>query len=158
MFVKSGFFLLGRSIQSVSGFDRIVQREIENWTNGFCVKMQVKPKGAFLILTKNKNRLIYSSKNVKKADLTILFRNLEAGFMLLSAQMGTPQAYAQNRLEIYGPINRSMQLIRILNRVQTYLLPKFLVKKTMTKVPEIPFLYLFFQKLRLYSLGILLGI
>ena len=63
-------------------------------------------------------------------------KNIESAVLIFTAQIGTPQGYAEHRMSIKGDIGQAMSLIRCLNIVQAYLFPKIISKRILKRVPN----------------------
>jgi len=151
-------FCLGRGFQAVSGTDPEIEKEIEAWDEGFSILFEVAPEGPFLHLRKGKDRMLFAGMRSAEADLVVHFKNIEAAFMVLTTQMGTPRAFAEHRIGVRGNIPEAMRLIRCLNYVQYYLFPAFIVGRVMKRLPPIPAGRLLSGRARVYLMGIPLGL
>jgi hypothetical protein len=134
--VKANFFILGRGLQAASRFDSQVKNEVSDWDEGFTVMMKVQPRGPSLAWKKSNGRMKYVGSKAVKADLTVVMKNLESALLMMTAQIGTAQAYAQHRLGLEGSIVDAMTLTRCLNSAETYLFPKFISKKILKRPPK----------------------
>ncbi|MBF0242965.1 MAG: hypothetical protein HQK64_10900 [Desulfamplus sp.] len=154
--VKIIFFVLGRAFQSASKHDEEIQKEIASWQNGFTLLMKVLPDGPYMGLQKRDNMLEFKGSELKQADLEIYFRNVESAFMIMTPQMGAPQAFAEKRMSIKGDLGIATTFTRTLVIVMSTLYPKFIVKRLVKRVPPLTLKRL---QLRawLYTFGILLG-
>jgi hypothetical protein len=155
--VKTTFFSLGRGFQSASRFDSQIKEEISDWDEGFTIAMKVQPKGPALAWRKSRGKMKYIGSKAAEADLSVIMKNLESAFLMMTARIGTAQAYAQNRLALEGNIADSMTLTRCLNIVEAYLFPRFISKRILKRPPEMG-IKRQFTRLLIYSLGVTLGI
>jgi hypothetical protein len=151
-------FCLGRGFQSVSGIDPDVKKEIEAWDEGFSILFEVAPGGPYLHLRKEKGRIRFLGLRKADADLVIHFKNIEAAFMVLTAQSGTPRAFAEHRVSVRGNLQEAMRLIRCINYVQYYLFPAFIAGKVIKRLPTIPVGRLFYGRAFVYLFGVPLGL
>jgi len=151
-------FCLGRGFQTVSGTDPDVRREIEAWDEGFGILFEVAPDGPFLSLRKGKDRMLFAGMKSADADMVVRFKNIEAAFMVLTAQSGTPRAFAEHRISVRGHLPEAMRLIRCLNYVQYYLFPAFIARRVIKRLPPIPAGRLFRGRARVYLAGVPLGL
>ncbi len=134
--VRTGFFILGRGLQAASRFDSYVKKEISRWDEGFTVMMKVRPEGPSLAWEKLNGRIRYMVSRSVEADLVILIKNLDTALLMVTAQIGTFHAYAQNRIALEGNIVDAMILTRCLNAVEAYLFPKFVSRKILKRLPK----------------------
>lgn len=136
MVVKIVLFVLGRGFQCVAARDETVKKEVAGWDESFSIMFQVLPRGLYMSLQKKNGRLQFMGLTKSYADLVINFKNVESAFMVFTAQLGTPQGYAQHRLSVEGDISKAMSLIRCLDVVEFYLFPKFIARKILKRVPR----------------------
>jgi len=146
---KIVFFILGKGIKAASILDQDAKKEIDSMKNGFTFLFEVEPNGPYMALQKQTEKLKYLGQKQRDADLTISFKNIDAAFMMLTAQMSFSEAYCQARIGVKGDPAQSMVLYRISNIVQFYLWPKIIAKMVLKKVPAMT-LKKFFIRILLY--------
>lgn len=152
-------FCLGRGFQTVSGRDPDVKKEAGAWDEGFRILFEVLPGGPYLSLRKEEGRIRFLGlKETGDSDLVIQFKNIEAAFMVLTTQMGTPRAFAEHRIGVRGNIPEAMRLIRCLNYVQYYLFPAFIARRVIKRLPPIPAGRLLTGRAFVYLFGVPLGL
>jgi len=157
--VKIIFDILARVFSATSKFDESLQKEVSNWPEDLKIVLSVRGTNLFLGLKRTKSaKLIPTKITPEEADAHIMFKNIDSAFMLVTAQMGIPEAYAQKRFIVKGDISFSMSLIRCLNLVQAYLFPRFIARRVIRNIPRIPFIKRYLGRLRLYFLAIPFGI
>jgi hypothetical protein len=159
--VRVVLFVLGRSLQSLSKNDREIQAEVAAWPAGLTLMMRVLPDcGAMAVQKAEGGRLRYLGARLPedRADIVIYIQNIEAGFRLLTGQVGTDVAYARHNIAARGDISLTVSLTRVLNRVETYLFPAFIARGLMKRLPEIPFFRKNLLRLKAYFLAIPFGI
>ena len=154
--VRIVFFIFGRGICVSSRFDSKIQNELKTWPENLTLKYTVDPIGPSLVLKKANNRLNMSMSS--EADLIIVIKSIEIAYQLLTAQMGTIQAFMEHRATMKGDVVIATSLIRILNRVQTYLFPRVIVKRLIKRPPKIPWYTRYYGRIRIMILGIPFGI
>ena len=154
---KVSMISLGRSFQVASALDQTIQEEIRAWPEGFTIVMKVMPGGPCMVMTKIGERMKYMGGKEREADLLVMFKNLESALLVLTAQMGTPQAFAECRVSVKGNLTDAMIMTRCLNVTQAYLMPKFMGKKIMKRVPGIPFGQLIKNRAIIYTVGVPFG-
>ncbi len=159
--IKLAFFFLGRAAQIVSKVDPDIQNETARWPENYLILYKVLPKGPRMALARNRQgHLEYRGSKVREeeADLTVTIKNIKSAFMVFTFQMGMNQAYAQNRLSVRGDIPTAMSQMRVLNLVQAYMLPEFVVKPVIMKMPKIRPVKKHFCRGLIYFFGIPFGI
>ncbi len=158
--VQAAIWLLGRAMACASRYDPVIQKELSNWPPGYTVMLKVRPDGPFGGWVKTESGSLSDQGcegDPRKSDLVIYFKNLESAFMVLFGRIGTPWAFAQHRMSIQGDLGQSMRFTRCLNRVQTFLYPRFLAGRLMKSPPDIPLGKRLYLRSLIYLLGIPLG-
>ncbi|MBF0258398.1 MAG: hypothetical protein HQK62_06105 [Desulfamplus sp.] len=150
------FLVLGRAFQCASQHDEEIRKEIEPWPEGFTLMMKVMPDGPSMGLEKKDNMLLFRGSQLKSANLEIYFRNVESAFMIMTPQMGSPQAFAEKRMSIKGDLGIATVFTRTLVIVMATLYPEIIVKKLVKRVPPLT-LKRAGLRVWLYTFGILLG-
>ncbi len=156
--IRIAFFILGRSIQSASHFDKIIQTELNEWPDSFLLVYKVFPNGPELALCKKNNLLKRCKHTERDPDMLIYIKNVEYAFKLMTSQKGSVQAFIEHGAFLKGDVTIALSLIRILNRIQVYLYPRFLVKRLVKRVPKINMSSRYIGRLRLIFLGIPFGL
>ncbi len=158
--VSTVFFILGRSLQSLSKRDETIRREVAAWPEGTKVLFRVLPKGPKLAFgNKQDGTLKYLGNKVGEQDATLVinFKNLEAAFLMMTAQLGTARAYAEHRMSVRGDLTIALSNIRCLNVVERYLFPTFIAKNVVKRLPDIPAGKRYARRLWVYTMGIVFG-
>ncbi|TWI65782.1 hypothetical protein LZ24_02968 [Desulfobotulus alkaliphilus] len=150
------FFVLGRAFQSAAKLDAGIRREVAEWEEGFTLAMCILPKGPSMLLKKVDGRIRYAGWAKEDADLIIRFKNIESAFLVLTPQMGSARAFAENRLSLVGDVARSMSFVRCLDRLLAYLYPAFICRPLVKRMP--PVLRPIRRRLYIYTLGIPFGL
>ncbi|HNX59854.1 MAG TPA: hypothetical protein PKK43_12195, partial [Spirochaetota bacterium] len=129
------------------------------WPDGFSFEMRVVPDGPSIILVKDKNVLIFRRNKIGslKADMVISFKNMKSAFLLLTAQMSTVRGYCEKRMSVSGDIMIATSIIRCMNIIETYLFPKIIARMVVKRIPDIPFLSVAMGRIRIYTIGLLIG-
>jgi hypothetical protein len=154
---RTMMFALGRGFQAASSLDEDVRREISVWPDGFTVTMKVMPRGPSLTWVKEAGRMRSLGGREQPANLTIMFKNLEAALLVLTARMGNPQAFAEHRLSVKGSLADAMILTRCLNITQAYLFPRLISGRIMKRAPRIPLGRLLKNRAIIYTAGVPFG-
>jgi hypothetical protein len=155
------FFVLGRGLQSAAKHDAAIQKEVAAWPENTVVLFTVLPEGPRMALTRSpEGRLTYAGAHVLDKDATIVvaFKNIQCAFMMLTAQVGTAQAYSEHRLAVRGDLVLALSIIRCLNVIERYLFPTFIAKNILRRLPQISFLKRNGLRTWIYLLGIPFGI
>lgn len=136
LYVKITFWLLSRSLKVVHKIDKEVEKfwsKIEN-SNSFA--FIIEPKGPCLVVKREGEKIITTTSCKEQADILFIFKTINSAFSVFSAQKPTIRAYAENRILIKGDIGDIMWVMRIMDRVQFYLFPRFIAKRVIKKFPD----------------------
>lgn len=157
---KTVLYILGRSIQYASKYENFIRNEAASWPDNFTFMMKVLPNYGTMAVRKTKNNQI---KNLGSrfpeadCDVVIYFKTLDGAFTTFTAQAGTDISYAQHRMKARGDLTYSMSVIRVLDRIETYLFPSFLAKRILKRVPSISFSKKQLMRFKIYLFGVILG-
>lgn len=156
--IKTGFWLLGRGLQSASRFDADLKNDASDWPSGFRICMTVLPGGPSFLLEKIDKQLKFKGlKYDSEADLLVEIRNTATAYRMILAQAGAHHIYAEHKIGVVGDIADSMRFIRMVNKVEGYLFFGPLNKKILKKRPKMTFRQIA-NTVHTYFLGIPFGI
>lgn len=153
--IKILLFFVGRGMQSASKYDPDVKKEIEAYPDNLTITMNILPNGSSMTIQKQGSALQYI-QNVQQPDLTISFKNIESAFMVLTAQIGTPQAYAEHRISVKGNVTYAVIFTRCMKILQGYLFIGIINKRIMKRLPPMP-LKKQLIRIYIYTIGIPFG-
>ena len=146
-YVAIMLWFVGRAIQAAAAMDETVKKEFENLPDGFTFSLGVLPNGPYMIVGKSKRGIVHYmgwdpvGKNIA---LSMKIKNIEAAVLLFTFQESTAVASARDRLIVDGEVPHACAVVRILDIVEVYLLPKFIAKLAVKRYPtEAPYINLF---------------
>lgn len=129
-------WFLGRGLQSCSVLDDNVKKEIQCFEEKTSILLKIEPSGPCMLLSKENSKLKFVGlKEVHDADLAIYFKNIEGAIAVLTGKISIAQSYAEHRFVMKGNVASGMCLVRCLCILESYLFPKFIVKKILKPVP-----------------------
>ena len=129
-------FFLYRGLNIVKKVDEEVLKEIASWNENIIIKIATYEDGPSLIIKKQQDKII-RIKEANKCDIEIVFKSLDAAFLVLTARKGISKAYAEHRFILKGDITKSMSLVRCIDIVETYLFPKVIAKNLVKTIKKI---------------------
>jgi hypothetical protein len=106
---------------------------------GFIFSVGAFPRGPWMVVEKDANgRVKYLGQRVKdrNIDLRMTLKSMDALLLLFTFQESTPVSNARNRLFVEGEVPHACTVVRILDMVQVYLLPKFIAKRAIKRYPR----------------------
>lgn len=138
LYVGLMFQVMGRALQAVSEIDSAVRAETGSLPEGFLFEMKVMPNGPSLIVEHiGDGRLYYHGDQPPRAiDLSIQFKHIAHAFLVLSFQEKTSEAFANDRMLVDGEISYAVRMTRVLNRLETFILPKLVAERAVKEYPE----------------------
>jgi len=136
MVVKTVLHILGKSMENVVKLDEKAREEVDPLPNDYTVQFEVSPKGPYMAVRKENDTIKYLGLKKVDADLSMVFRNVDVAFKMLTAQISFPEVYCQCGLGVRGNVAHSMIFYRFSNIVQFYLFPKLIAQKVLKRVDE----------------------
>ncbi|MGD9331884.1 MAG: hypothetical protein PVJ53_11260 [Desulfobacterales bacterium] len=146
-------WFMGRAVQAASRVDERVRREIETLPDQFTFALGILPAGPYLVVQKigaHRARYLGGAITAQPVDLTLAFKHLEAGMLTFTFRENTPVATARDRLIVDGEVANACTVVRILDIVQVYLLPKVIAKLAVKRYPRWPLGRKLINRVRIY--------
>jgi len=140
-YVAIMLWFVGRAIQAASAVDEEVKKEFERLPDYFTFSLGVMPDGPHMVVGKTKKGIVQYigwDPGDRKIDLKMKIKNIEAAMLLFTFQESTAVATARNRLIVDGEVPHACAVVRILNIVEVYLLPKILASMAVKRYPVWP--------------------
>ncbi|WP_431688383.1 hypothetical protein [Hahella sp. NBU794] len=151
LYVATMMQVVGRALQAISQEDNEIQRELSAFPENFTFAMKVLPSGPGLMLRKAADgSFIFLSDSDGEADLTIYIKHIEHAFRMLSFQESTATAFANDRMVVDGDISSAVRMVRALNRLEAFILPKLVAEMAIKEYPSITLPEKLIQGARIY--------
>jgi hypothetical protein len=141
IYLAVNLWFMGRAIQATSRVDEQVRREVHTLPDNFTFALGVMPAGPHFIVQKTETdtaRYIGWRIDAQPVDLKMEFKYLEAGMLTFTFRENTPVATARDRLIVDGEVAYACAVVRILDIVQIYLLPKVIARLAVKRYPRWP--------------------
>lgn len=132
---KVVLFFLYRGFKAGYKFDNRIKEEIDSWEDGFSAVIDTGIKDVKLCIKKENGKL-NKLKNIDKEDIVIVFKSIDAAFLMFTGRLGVAKAYAEHRFTLKGDINQTMSLVRVIDLVEAYLFPRIITKNVLKEVPK----------------------
>lgn len=129
-------FILGRGLSAASRLDPDVKREAKSWPEGFSIKMKIWPNGPSMAVHKVNGSLKPYQSDFDEEDVIVYFRNVDSAFLTFTAQISTPEAYAQHRIFAKGDIGMVMSFVRCLDVLEGHLFPRIINRLILRRKPK----------------------
>jgi len=139
IYVAAMLWFVGRAIQAAAKTDKNVKEEFKNLRDDFAFSLGVVPNGPVMIVGKTKEgKVKYQgwSKKGQKLTLEMNIKNIEAAMLVFTFQESTSVAFARNRFFVTGDLPDALAVVRILDLVEVYLLPKIITKLAVKRYPK----------------------
>lgn len=152
-YVKLMFDIMGRAMEAASQIDPVFERELKALSADFIFEMCVKPNGPGLVMQKQPDgTLKYLGVHTpKKPDLSIQFKHMAHAFLVLSFQESTARAFANDRMIVDGEISNALKMVRCLNRLEAFILPKVIAERAIKRYPKLTLQEKLSHGARIYS-------
>jgi len=136
-YVAIMLWFVGRAIQAAAKTDAVVKREFAVLPADFTLALGVLPGGPWMVVGRVNGRVKYLGWNPeeKKMHLRLGIKDIEAAILLFTFREKTAVATARNRLITSGELPYALAFIRVLDIVETYLLPKMIAKLAVKRYP-----------------------
>lgn len=137
LYMKVMLWFVGRAIVAASKEDWQVRQEFDALPDGLTFSLGVLPSGPRMVIRKEAGGTVrYLGQGKGEAiDLDLTIKHMQAFFMILSFQESTPTANARARLYVDGGVPEACAVVRVLDIVQVYLLPKFVATLAVKRYP-----------------------
>jgi hypothetical protein len=130
--------VIGRSLVAISRVDPKVQAELAPLPAHFVFRMTVLPDGpSFAVERTPAGVFALVQSSARRADLTVIFKHLRHAFLVFSFQEGTARAFANDRMFVDGQIAVAVRIVRVLERMEAVILPRFLARRALKRYPRI---------------------
>jgi hypothetical protein len=137
------FWFMGRSIEAAFKTDRQVRQLLDSVSKGMTFALSVAPDGPAMVLRKDKKgkvRYLDANLNDRQIDLTLTIKNISSAMLLFTFREAIVTAIARDRLIVSGDIPTACIIVRVLERVEFYLLPKALATLSVRRYPKLSML------------------
>ena len=138
-YVAIMMWFMGRAIQAAAAVDKAVRKEFAGLPDGFTFALSVMPHGPHMIVGKDQKGFVRYrgwEPEGKKIDVMMKIKNIEAAILLFTSQESTTTAAARDRLVVDGEVAHACAVVRVLDVVEVYLLPKILARLAVKRYPE----------------------
>jgi hypothetical protein len=159
-YVALMLWFVGRAIAAAARVDEAVKAEFDGLPPGFTFSLGVMPQGPTMIVGKDAQGFVKYrgwEREGKKIDLQLKIRNLEGAILMFTFQESTAMATARNRLIVDGEVPAACAIVRVLDIVEVYLLPKLIAKLAVKRYPAWPLGEKILNRIRIYA-GAVLGL
>lgn len=139
LYLKLMLWFTGRAIQAAAKVDPVVKSEFAAMPDEYTFCLGAFPSGPYMVVGKDAiGRVQYLGSSIKKRDidLTMLFKSTAHFFLAFTFQESTPVANARDRLFVDGDVPQACAVVRILDIVQVYLLPKAIARLAIKRYPR----------------------
>jgi hypothetical protein len=152
-YLSANLWFMGRAIQAASRVDERVRKEFRMLPETFTFALGVLPDGPYMVIRKRgEDRARYVGRRIdaQPVDLILAFKHMEAGILTFTFRENTPVATARDRLVVDGEVAYACSVVRILDIVQIYLLPKMIAQRAVKRYPRWPLGSKLINRTRIY--------
>ncbi|MFV8570828.1 hypothetical protein ACNQ6O_06405 [Marinobacter sp. SBS5] len=136
-YVELMFQVMGRALQAISEVDDTAREETKLLPDGFLFEMQVMPAGPKLIVEHTGDGHLHylGDQAPRPVDLSIQFKHMAHAFLVMSFQEKTAVAFANDRMLVDGDLSLAIRMTRVLNRLESFILPKLVAERAVKEYP-----------------------
>jgi len=137
-YVAIMLWFVGKAIQAASAVDEDVKKEFAALPDYFTFSLGVMPDGPHMVVGKTRKGIVQYigwDPEGRDIDLKMKIKNIEAAMLLFTFQESTAIATARNRMIVDGEVPHACAVVRILDTVEVYLLPKIIAKLAVKRYP-----------------------
>ncbi len=129
--------VVGRAMEAITQVDESVRKEVSVLPDGFLFEMTVMPSGPGLMMRKQRDGTLQylGGETTGKPDVSVQFKHLHHAFLVLSFQEKTAEAFANARMLVDGDLGYATRMTRVLNRLETFILPRLLAERAVKEYP-----------------------
>ncbi len=141
LYLSMMLWFMGRAIQAAARVDREVRKAFDTIPDGFTFALTVAPDGPAMVVGKDKAgkvRYLGANPKARYIDLKLTVKNIEAAILLFTFQEATVTAAARDRLIVDGEFPAACTVVRILDMVEVFLLPRRLASLAVRRYPQWP--------------------
>jgi len=131
------FFFVGMGMQTAYRIDPDVKKEVDSWPETFSFRMAVVGGPSMIMLKKAGSFQYLGEKEVFYSDVEMWFKNIDFAYLTMTGRISVPNAVYHNRQFVRGSLIYMMSIIRVMNIVQTLLLPNFIARFYIKEVPKL---------------------
>lgn len=120
------FNILIKGMSGVAKYDSEIKDEVASLPDGYKVKLGIFPHNDYVKFVLKNNR-VYKTKD-NDCDIEITFKNLKVARRVLLGKLSIAEAFSMHAIVLNGNINHALVLVRIMERTEDYLFPKWYTK------------------------------
>lgn len=132
--IKTVCKLLGKSLVYLKANDMVFYGEFKTLPKNLTVSLSVMNDGTYLNLVKNGDELCVEKRLATASDLEIVFKNCKSAKRPLLGAIGVRESFSRHDILLKGNINTAVILVRLIERAEGYLFPRFITKKYLPKI------------------------
>jgi hypothetical protein len=150
---RAFMFFIGMGMQTAYRIDPDVKKEVDSWPETFSFRMAVVGGPSMLMLKKAGSFQFLGEKEVFYSDVEMWFKNIDFAYLTMTGRISVPNAVYHNRQFVRGSLIYMMSVIRVMNIVQTLLLPNFIARFYIKEVPKLTFKKLVNRAITYFNIG-----
>ena len=131
--------IVGRGIEAAARVDERVGQIFADLPEGFAFSLGVSPDGPYMVAGKDKSgalRYLGWRRYGRKIRLGLDIKNIEAAIKVFTFQESTALAYNYDRFSVKGGLPQALAIVRVLDIVEVYLLPKIIARLAVKRYPQ----------------------
>ncbi len=163
LYVAIMLWIVGKAIEAGYKVDKVIRKEFDGLPENFCFTLRLLPErrhpasilakivpdfiqdrgwlpiGTQMIVGRDKKgkiRYMGSNPRGKKITLHMNLRNIEGAIKVFTFQESTAVAFAHERFVVEGDLPQALTVVRVLDIIEVYLLPKIIARLAVKRYPK----------------------
>jgi len=158
IYVAIMLWVVGRALQAAARVDHDIGQIFERMPPGFAFCLAVWPDGPAMAVKRDANGRA-KQFSPRKFDLNqglhLQIKSLEVAFAMFTFRESTAAATCNDRIVVAGDVPAAMAMVRALDAVEVYLLPKFLACLAVKRYPDWPMKRKLIGRLLIFLRGVI---
>jgi len=135
LYISILLWFLGRAVQAASKHDPAIQRETASLPDQFSFSLTVMPAGPAMTLKKENGNLQYLRRGLPDGQHTLRMcvKSVNLAYRIFTFRESNAEAAARDRIIAEGPVSYVCPVVRILDRIEIILFPRFLAVRAVKR-------------------------
>ena len=134
--IKTVCKFLGKSLVYLKARDDVFYEEFKTLPKNLSVGIKVLNEPFYLVLKKEDSNLSVLKALNESVDLEIVFKSRKSAKLPLLGKIGVRESFSRHDIMLKGNINTAVILVRLIERVESYLFPRFITKKYLKPIEK----------------------
>jgi len=129
------FPILCKGIIAGYKHDNEIKAELNKLPNDFSISLGIFPYGSYVRLVRINGRF-FTTKQYSPSDLEIIFKSIASAKATMLAKQNVAESFSKHQILLSGDISKALILVRVINKIECYLFPRFMTKKILPPIQK----------------------